>query len=131
MDTVAEEVAFAPRNLGLPVEEHCRLALASTGLSSFVGRSPTCLSLGEQQRTALAAVLSASPRLLILDEPTIGQDWGHLERLMEYLRQLRRSGVSVLLITHDDKLVRRFAERILCLQEGRLSADGPVGARPA
>jgi len=128
MDTVAEEVAFAPKNLGLPVEELSRLALASTGLSSFGGRSPTCLSLGEQQRTALAAVLAASPRLLILDEPTIGQDWGHLERLMEYLCQLTRSGVSVLLITHDDKLVCRFAERILYLQEGRLSADGPVGA---
>jgi len=125
LDTVAEEVSFAPRNLGLPVEEHCRLALASTGLSAFGQRSPTCLSLGEQQRTALAAVLSAFPRLLILDEPSIGQDWGHLERLMEYLRRLARGGVSILLITHDDKLVCRFAQRILHLRDGRLCADGP------
>jgi len=124
MDTVAEEVSFAPKNLGLPVERLSRLALSSTGLTAFGGRSPACLSLGEQQRTALAAVLAAAPRLLILDEPTIGQDWAHLQRLMEYLRRLTRGGVSVLLITHDDKLVCRFAERIICLQEGRLAADG-------
>ena len=125
MDTVAEEVSFAPKNLRLEVARLSRLALASTGMSAFGGRSPTSLSLGEQQRTVLAAVLAAAPLLLILDEPTIGQDWAHLQRLMEYLRRLTRSGISVLLITHDDKLICRFADRIICLEEGRLAADGP------
>jgi len=124
MDTVAEEVSFAPKNLGLDVELCSRLALSSTGLMGLRRRSSSSLSLGEQQRTVLAAVLAADPVLLILDEPTIGQDWSHLQRLMEYLRRLNRNGVAVLLITHDDKLVCRFAKRIICLEEGRLSADG-------
>lgn len=124
MDTVEEEVSFAPKNLGLDVEHCSRLALSSTGLMGLRRRSSASLSLGEQQRTVLAAVLAADPVLLILDEPTIGQDWSHLQRLMEYLRRLTRNGVAVLLITHDDKLVCRFAKRIICLEEGRLSADG-------
>ena len=125
MDTVAEEVAFAPSNLGLDVERCSHLALTSAGLQGLRGRFTGSLSLGEQQRTALAAVLAAAPALLILDEPTIGQDWGHLERLMDHLRGLTRRGIAVLLITHDDKLVCRFADRVLCLEEGRLAADGP------
>jgi len=124
MDTVGEEVAFAPVNLGLDVQRCARRALSSAGLLGLRDRAPGSLSLGEQQRTALAAALAPAPALLILDEPTVGQDWGHLERLMEHLRRLTLGGTSVLLITHDDKLVCRFADRIICLEEGRLSADG-------
>jgi energy-coupling factor transport system ATP-binding protein len=76
--------------------------------------------------------LSADPGLLILDEPTVGQDWIHLSALMEYLAALKNEGKSILLITHDERLVRRFADRVVYLQDGRIAADEverPPGAR--
>jgi energy-coupling factor transporter ATP-binding protein EcfA2 len=124
MDTVAEEAAFAPANLGLDAGRCAEAALAATGLTGLGERAPASLSVGQQQSAALAAVLAAEPALLILDEPTRGQDWLQLSRLMAYLRALTRRGLAVLLITHDDKLICRFAERIICLEEGRLVADG-------
>jgi energy-coupling factor transporter ATP-binding protein EcfA2 len=125
-DMVEEEVAFGPRNLGLPVRERVETTLAVAGLTALRHRRSAALSVGEQQRTALAAALSTAPRLLILDEPTMGQDWAHLSHLMESLIQLNHNGQAILLITHDDKLVCRYAKRIILLEEGRIVADGPV-----
>jgi energy-coupling factor transporter ATP-binding protein EcfA2 len=125
-DTVEEEVAFGPRNLGLPVRERVETTLAVAGLTALRNRRSAALSVGEQQRTALAAALSTAPRLLILDEPTMGQDWAHLSHLMESLTQLNHNGQAILLITHDDKLVCRYAKRIILLEEGRIVADGRV-----
>lgn len=131
-DTVGEEVRFGPENFGAG-EEGVRAALSATGLDHLAARQVQRLSLGEQQRTALAALLALRPRLLILDEPTIGQDWGHLQRVMDFLASLTRAGTSVLLISHDFKLVHRYAERVLLLRGGRIVADGrPIDAvRPA
>lgn len=128
-ETVWEEVAFAPTRYGLAVEEAVSGVLDAAGLASLRARHPLALSLGQKQRVALAAALSAEPALLILDEPTMGQDWGHLERLMEFLQQLHAAGRTILLITHDEKLIFHYAERILILRDGRLVADGPP--RPA
>jgi energy-coupling factor transport system ATP-binding protein len=86
----------------------------------------------QQQRTALAAVLALRPALVILDEPTMGQDWRHLSRFMDYVVALNRQGCAVLLISHDYKLVHRYAERVVVLEEGRIVADGaPAGPRRA
>jgi energy-coupling factor transport system ATP-binding protein len=128
-DTVEEEVAFGPRNLGARLEtlsqrERVETTLAVAGLTALRHRRSAALSVGEQQRTALAAALSTDPRLLILDEPTMGQDWAHLSHLMESLIQLNHNGQAILLITHDDKLVCRYARRIILLEEGRIVADG-------
>jgi energy-coupling factor transport system ATP-binding protein len=123
-DTVEEEIAFGPRNLRLPVRERVETTLAVAGLTALRHRRSAALSVGEQQRTALAAALSTDPRLLILDEPTMGQDWAHLSHLMESLTQLNHNGQAILLITHDDKLVCRYAGRIILLAEGRIVADG-------
>jgi len=122
-DTVEEEVAFGPRNLGLPVEERLETTLAAADLTALRHRRSAALSAGEQQRTALAAALSTNPRLLILDEPTMGQDWAHLSLMMESLIQLNHNGQAILLITHDDKLVCRYARRIILLEEGRIVRD--------
>jgi energy-coupling factor transport system ATP-binding protein len=127
-DTVEEEVAFGPRNFGLPpseMGERLEMTLAVAGLAALRYRRSAALSAGEQQRTALAAALSTAPRLLILDEPTMGQDWAHLSHLMESLIQLNHNGQAILLITHDDKLVCRYARRIMLMKEGRIVADGP------
>jgi energy-coupling factor transport system ATP-binding protein len=122
-DTVEEEVAFGPRNLSLAVRERVETTLAVADLTALRHRRSAALSVGEQQRTALAAALSTDPRLLILDEPTMGQDWAHLSHLMESLIQLNHNGQAILLITHDDKLVCRYARRIILLEEGRIVRD--------
>lgn len=131
-DTVGDEVRFGPDNYSAG-EDGVRAALAATGLDAMVGRQVQRLSLGEQQRTALAALLALRPRVLILDEPTIGQDWGHLQQVMDFLASLTRAGTSVLLISHDFKLVHRYADRVMLLRGGRIAAEGrPLDAvRPA
>jgi len=124
--SVDDEIAFAPRNYRMyDPEQHARI-LAETDLSTLRARQPTTLSAGQQQRTAQGACLSLKPRLLILDEPTMGQDWGHLERLMAFLVELNRLGMAILLITHDYKLVYRFADRVMLMQEGRIILDGQL-----
>jgi energy-coupling factor transport system ATP-binding protein len=131
-ETVGDEVRFGPRNFGED-DRGTRAAISATGLDDLESRQVQRLSLGEQQRTALAALLALRPRVLILDEPTIGQDWGHLQRVMDFLVSLTREGTSVLLISHDFKLVHRYADRVMLLRGGRIAAEGrPVDAvRPA
>ncbi len=121
--SVNEEVSLGPACFGLDkalVQE----ALSVTDLFRFRERSPHTLSMGEAQRCVLAAACATDPLLYIMDEPSVGQDWEHLSRMMGYLRELKKKGKAVLLITHDDKLVCRFAERIVLLEEGRIVADG-------
>jgi energy-coupling factor transporter ATP-binding protein EcfA2 len=125
-DTVEEEIAFGPRNFGLPpfqMRKHLETTLAVADLTALRHRRSAALSVGEQQRTALAAALSTDPCLLILDEPTMGQDWAHLSLMMESLIQLNHNGQTILLITHDDKLVCRYARRIILLEEGRIGGE--------
>jgi len=130
-DTVGEEVAFGVENHGLPAAPRVDEALAATGLLPLRDRPTFSLSGGEQQRTALAALLALRPGLLILDEPTMGQDWGHMSRFMERVRALAREGLAVLLITHDYKLVHHYADRVVLLRGGRIQADGrPQGPPP-
>lgn len=122
-NTVADEVAFGPRNFRLFSDKRHQEVLEATGLVALQERDPYTLSSGEQQRTALAAVLSLQPQILILDEPTLGQDWGHLSRFMDFLVALNKRGQTVLLITHDYKLLCRYAQRILLLEKGCIVAD--------
>jgi len=123
-DTVEEEVCFGPRNLGTEQGEETEAILVQTDLLPLRHRSTRALSVGQQQRTALAATLSLQPALVILDEPTVGQDWAHLIQVMDFLADLNRAGQTVLLITHDKRLVERYASRVLMLQEGRIELQG-------
>jgi len=126
--TVEEEVRFGPERFGLPDLAAIDRLLDAHDLAALRGRAIGALSSGQQQRTALAAVLALRPRLVILDEPTMGQDWRHLSRFMDYLVALNRQGCTVLLISHDYKLVHRYAGRVLVLDGGRVVADGaPAG----
>jgi len=119
-DTVEEEVAFGPRNFGHSAEPVVDEVLAITGLIPYRRRPVSALSCGQQQRLALAAVLALSPTIVILDEPTVGQDWGHLQRFMDFVARLHQQGTTVLLITHDAEIVRIYAQRTLHLQDGRV-----------
>ncbi len=123
-DTVDEEVAFGPRNFGCFTPDGHACTLQRCDLAGLTRRPVHALSAGQQQRVALAAVLALQPSLLILDEPTLGQDWRHLEQLMAFLTDLNEQGTTVLLITHDYKLVHRYARRLVLLHEGRILADG-------
>jgi energy-coupling factor transporter ATP-binding protein EcfA2 len=87
-----DEVAFGPRNYRCFDSQVHEQTLAESDLLELRCRRPTALFVGQLQRTALGACLSLRPNLLILDEPTLGKDWGHLERLMDYLVDLNRQG---------------------------------------
>jgi energy-coupling factor transporter ATP-binding protein EcfA2 len=126
-DTVEEDVAFGPCNFQIFSERRLETILNVAGLRDVRERAPYTLSVGQQQRVALAAVLALHPALLVLDEPTMGQDWGSLSRVMDFLGELNGHGQTILLITHDYKLVCRYAGRILSLEHGRVSELGPSG----
>jgi energy-coupling factor transport system ATP-binding protein len=123
-DSVDEEVRFGPANYGRFTPQLHQEILTETDLLSLHHRSPLALSVGQQQRAALAACIALQPRLVILDEPTLGQDWGHLQRLMDYLGQLNERGTAVLLISHDFKLVYRYARRVILMEKGRIKMAG-------
>ncbi len=119
-DTVGEEIAFGLENFDLQNQEVVERTLTITGLRHKRASRISALSSGEQQRLALAAVLALEPDILILDEPTLGQDGGHLTRFLTFIAELNRGGTTVLLITHDAEVVRTYARRVVRLQEGRL-----------
>ncbi len=125
-DSVEEEVEFGPRNFQMLSRERLEAILKASGLSDLRQRNSYALSVGQQQRVALASVLALEPALLVLDEPTMGQDWGSLSRVMDFLAELNGHGQAILLITHDYKLVCRYAERILALENGQISVHVPA-----
>jgi energy-coupling factor transport system ATP-binding protein len=128
-NSVDDEVAFGPCNYRRFNQENHEQTLSKADLLSLRSRRPLALSAGQQQRTTVAACLALRPRLLILDEPTMGQDWGHLERLMDFLAGLNEQGITILLITHDYKLVHRYASRVIWLENGRIRLDGTIRER--
>lgn len=123
-DSVDEEVAFGPRNFDRFDPDRHDDILCEADLHALRKRRPLMLSVGQQQRTTLAACLGLIPRLLILDEPTLGQDWGHLQRLMEYLKRLNQQGTAILLISHDYKLVHRYARSVFLMKNGQIQRTG-------
>jgi energy-coupling factor transporter ATP-binding protein EcfA2 len=125
--TVRKEVSFGPENLRFSSE---RLKTAvheaeeALNVAQFDDRSPFSLSFGQQKRVSIASVLAMQGRILLLDEPTAGQDYRSYISFMEYLRDLPELD-ALLFITHDLDLALRFTQRILLLKEGNLVADGP------
>ncbi len=127
--TLYEEVAFGPRNLGFPeeevrkrVEEALRIVDLNKPLDSF----PHLFSVGEKHRVAIASILAMGPKLIILDEPTTGIDYGRSLQIMRILRRLRDEGKAIILITHDLYFAAEFADRVIILRNGRKVADGKV-----
>ncbi len=123
-DSVDEEVAFAARNYDRFNREVHEEILEKIDLLDLRSRRTMALSVGQQQRTALASCLELRPALVILDEPTLGQDWRHLQQLMELLLRLNLEGTAILLISHDYKLIHRYARRVVLLESGRVVLDG-------
>jgi len=127
--TVEEEVAFGPRNFGLPDDEirrRCDEALEAVGLQNERQSDPFLLSKGERQRLAVASVLVLRPRMLILDEPTTGLDHREQLRMMALVRDLNRSGIAIVIITHTPWLVAEYARRVVLMRKGAKIFDGSV-----
>src|SRR5215210_6772719 len=125
--TVEEDVAFAPRQLGLDeeeVRERVLEALVALGAAELATRSPFALSGGEKRRAAIAGVLAMKPEVLVLDEPTAGLDPATREELLALILGLRNAGISVVLVSHDLDEVAEVADRVCALREGRVLAVG-------
>ena len=125
-DSVEEELAFGPRNYRRFDPVLHEETLASADLLPLRRRRPFSLSIGQQQRTALASCLALRPSLVILDEPTLGQDWRHLQQLMDFITRLNQKGTAILLISHDYKLIHHYARRVILMDAGRIVLDGKL-----
>jgi cobalt transport protein ATP-binding subunit len=128
-EDVEEEISFALRNFGYNgevIKERVNWALNLLDIERYRKSSPFILSGGERKRVALASVLAWNPDVLILDEPTVGQDYGQKERLMHFLLQLRTQGKTVVIVTHDVEFVAESHPRIVLMAQGNIIADGPA-----
>ena len=131
-DRVWDEVAYGLTVRGMAeaaIRERVDEVLGVVDLARYADRSPFSLSLGERRRLSVATMLVLEPHLLILDEPTIGQDHERAQLLMGLMVRLReRYNTTVLMITHDVRLVAEWADRALVLSRGRLLFDGTPDA---
>jgi energy-coupling factor transport system ATP-binding protein len=126
-ETVEEEIAFALKNFGFEaevIEQRISWALNLLGLAQYRKTSPFLLSGGERKRVALASVLAWNPNMLILDEPTIGQDHQQKENLRQFIIQMQTQGKTVVIVTHDVEFVAECNPRVVLMKEGNVVADG-------
>ena len=128
-DQVDEEIAYGLKVRNYSSDEIARRVddvLGIVDLKRYRHRSPFSLSLGERRRLSVATMLVLEPHLLVLDEPTIGQDYERAQQLMGLMARLReRYDTTILMITHDVRLVAQWADRALVLQSGEIAFDGP------
>ena len=116
---IFDEVALSLRNMGKSEEEireKVEETLKVCGLFPFRNWPVSALSFGQKKRVTIASVLVQDPELIILDEPTAGQDFRHYTEIMEFLRGLNEKGVTVVMITHDMHLMLEYTPRALVLQ---------------
>ena len=137
-NSVWKEIAYGPRNIQLPEEEvRARVEESArvVGLSSdHFEMHPFFLPKGIRQRIAIASILALRPKMIIVDEPTTGQDMKQSIEIMNFLRRLHEEqGHIVVIITHDMPIVTMYAHRTIVMAQGQVLADGPtreVFARP-
>jgi cobalt transport protein ATP-binding subunit len=122
--TVFEDVAFGPLHLGLPEDEvrrRAQAALEQVGMAGYETRLWHHLSIGQKKRVTIATVLSMTPEILVLDEPSAGLDPRGRRQLIDLLRRLPQ---TMLVSTHDMWLVAELFPRVVVMDEGRVVADG-------
>ena len=128
---IFDEVALGLLNTGKSEEEireKVEETLKICGLYPFRNWPVSALSFGQKKRVTIASVLVQDPELIILDEPTAGQDFRHYTDIMEFLRGLNEKGVTVVMITHDMHLMLEYTPRALVFADGRLIADRSAAA---
>ena len=123
---IFDEVALGLRNRGVPEEEvrpRVEKALKTCGLYPFRNWPVSALSYGQKKRVTIASILVLEPKIILLDEPTAGQDLYHYTQIMDFLAELNRSGTTVVLITHDMHLMLEYTPRAIVFHDGHVIAD--------
>jgi energy-coupling factor transport system ATP-binding protein len=125
--TVWKEVAYGPTNLGLSQEEikqRVEWALSEVGLQGYEQYNPYDLDYGKMKLLTVASVLAMKPQVLILDEPTNGQDHAGRRLLSNLSKKLNREGFTVIIITHDMRFVAETVNRVILVSNGEILMDG-------
>ena len=123
---IFDEVALGLRNRGISEEEirpRVEETLKICGLYPFRNWPVSALSYGQKKRVTIASILVLNPEMILLDEPTAGQDLRHYTEIMDFLSQLNKQGVTVILITHDMHLMLEYTPRAIVFHGGRVIAD--------
>ena len=123
---IYDEVALALRLKGLPedeIKQRVYETLKICGLYPMRNWPISALSYGQKKRVSIAAILVANPEILILDEPTAGQDFKHYTELMEFLKSLNEQGITIIMITHDMHLMLEYTNRSIVIAHGKLLDD--------
>lgn len=123
---IRDEVALGLRLRNIPEEQitgRVEKALNICGLSPFKDWPISALSFGQKKRVTIASILALEPKILILDEPTAGQDFRHYTEIMEFLVEINKLDVTIILITHDMHLMLEYTPRAIVLSGGRMIAD--------
>ena len=123
---IFDEVALGLRNRGVPEEEvkpRVEKVLKTCGLYPFRNWPVSALSYGQKKRVTIASILVLEPKIILLDEPTAGQDLYHYTQIMDFLAELNRSGTTVVLITHDMHLMLEYTPRAIVFHDGHVIAD--------
>jgi cobalt/nickel transport system ATP-binding protein len=127
--TVIEDVAYGPKNLGLApetIQKRCDHILKDIGISHLKDRPPHRLSFGEKKKVSLATALVLMPELLILDEPTANLDLVSRRRLIDTLDELNAEGTTIVVSTHDVEALPKLADRVIIVSHGSLVGDGEI-----
>ena len=125
-DTVFDEVAFSPKIRGIDkdeIKERVHEALKAVDLVGYEENDPFSLSKGERQRVAVASILSARPKIIVLDEPTTGLDYREQKKMMELIKQLNEMGHTIIMITHTMWVVSEYAHRVAVIRDGGIMMD--------
>ena len=128
-ESVEEEMAFALRNFGFApavVQQRVAWGLELFGLEEYRKSSPLVLSGGEKKRLTLACILAWDPDVVILDEPTVGQDSIQKEKLVGTIGMLRSAGKTVVVVSHDIEFLWPVQPRVVVMKSGRVVGDGPA-----
>lgn len=123
---IYDEVALGLRTRNVPeeeIKERVEKVLKVCGLYEFRNWPISALSYGQKKRVTIASILVLEPKMLILDEPTAGQDYRHYTDIMEFLLELNRTGLTIMMITHDMHLMLEYAERSVVFCDGHVIAD--------
>lgn len=124
---IFDEVALGLRLRGIEeaeVEERVHEVLKTCGLYSFRKWPISALSFGQKKRVTIASILVLKPEIIILDEPTAGQDYKTYTDIMTFLDSLQKQGHTIVMITHDMQLMLEYSDRCLVVVEGKVIADG-------
>lgn len=127
--TVYKELEFGLKNAGLTtaeIQQRITEVAHLTDIEDVLQEHPYSLGKGERQKIAVASILALHPKILVVDEPTTGQDWNGIQVMMDLIDNLHKNGTTIIMITHDMDVVAHYAKRAVVMCHGNIVLDGPV-----